>query len=276
MTPANPYDPAWVASWFDELGEGEWARWDEGPAAEVGFHLHRRMLERFVERGSRVLEVGAGPGRFTRELATLGCLVVVTDLSPVQLDLHRKKAREEGFEAAVEDRRLLDVCDMQELDDGGFDAVVAYGGPLSYVFERAEAALGECRRVVRDGGVVLIGVMSLWGSCHRFLPGTLAVPPEANRRIVETGDLSPASWRDVTHRCHLFRTRELRELVARSGLTLEAMMASGVLAPVWGDEIQAIRHDPPAWAELLRLEEEACQEEGCLDMGTHLVAAARR
>lgn len=38
-----------------------------------------------------VLEVGAGAGRFTVELARLGCSVLVADVSSVQLDLNRQK-----------------------------------------------------------------------------------------------------------------------------------------------------------------------------------------
>ncbi len=38
-----------------------------------------------------MLEVGAGAGRFTVELARLGCSVLVADVSSVQLDLNRQK-----------------------------------------------------------------------------------------------------------------------------------------------------------------------------------------
>ena len=47
------------------------------------------MLDDFVSAGDRVLEVGAGPGRFTIELATIGATIVVGDVSEVQLELNR-------------------------------------------------------------------------------------------------------------------------------------------------------------------------------------------
>ena len=37
-----------------------------------------------------VLEVGAGPGRFTIQLAELGAVVTVVDISPKQIDLNRE------------------------------------------------------------------------------------------------------------------------------------------------------------------------------------------
>jgi SAM-dependent methyltransferase len=135
-----------VAGYFDDLGLGEWERLVKTPVAEVKLHIHAHYLRGHVPARGRVLEIGAGPGRFTQLLAELGCRIVVADISPVQLALNRQKADELGFAAAVEVWQLIDICDMGVLPDESFDAVVAYGGPLSYVFEQREAALGRCVR----------------------------------------------------------------------------------------------------------------------------------
>ena len=117
-----------------------------------------------------MLEIGAGAGRFTIELARIGCSVVVTDVSRVQLELNAEKVATAGVDASFEERLLLDVVDMSSLEDESFDAVVCYGGPLSYVMDRAAEAVGECVRVTKPGGPLLFSVMSLGGSAHRGLP----------------------------------------------------------------------------------------------------------
>jgi ubiquinone/menaquinone biosynthesis C-methylase UbiE len=78
-----------VRQWFDELGEGEWDRFDKDSLSRVSLEVHRRFLRRHVAKGADVLEIGAGPGRFTIELAGISCRVVVSDVSPVQLALER-------------------------------------------------------------------------------------------------------------------------------------------------------------------------------------------
>ena len=50
-----------------------------------------------------------------------------------------------------------------------FDAVVCYGGPLSYVMERSDDAFAELLRVTRPDGYVLASVMSLAGAARIFL-----------------------------------------------------------------------------------------------------------
>lgn len=276
MESATDYNPDWVRAHYDEMGDREWERFSKGPADEVSLFIHTHYLRQFVRPGWRVLDVGAGPGRFTQVLAEIGCRVLVADISQVQLELHNKHAQELGFEHAVEGRLQLDVCDMSWLASESFDAVICYGGPISYVLERAPMALRECVRVCRRKGNVLGSVMSLWGGAHRFLQGVLAVPLEINRKITETGNLTPRNWDGAVHHCHMFRAGELREMVSQAGLTVLAMSASNCVSTAQDAHLSQIKKDAGKWQEVLRMELEACREPGCLDMGTHIIVVGRR
>ncbi|MBL7200234.1 MAG: class I SAM-dependent methyltransferase [Anaerolineae bacterium] len=274
---ATRYSAESIEGYFGQYGDREWQRLVETPVDEVSLHIHTHYLRKHVLAGARVLEIGAGAGRFTQVLADLGARVLVADISAVQLELNKRHAHEYGFADAVEDWQQVDICDMSRYGDGSFDRVVAYGGPLSYVLDRRDVALGECLRVLRSGGALLSSVMSLWGSAHRHLQGVLAVPAEANRRIIETGDLLPETFpgREGSF-MHLFRAGELKEWLARTGVTLLDLSASGCLSVGWEGALEQIRDDPEAWGELLRIELEASAEEGSLNMGTHLIAVVRK
>src|SRR5213592_804385 len=93
-----------VRAHFDATGDAEWDRPAATPRDRVSFELHRRMLAEFIGAGDRVLEIGAGPGRFTIELARLGARVTVTDISPVQLASNERRVRDAGCDDAVEAR----------------------------------------------------------------------------------------------------------------------------------------------------------------------------
>jgi ubiquinone/menaquinone biosynthesis C-methylase UbiE len=149
-----------VRTYYDALGKKEWDRLAATVHGRVSLEVHRRFLRRLVRPGSRVLEVGAGPGRFTFELAAIGAKIVVTDVSEVQLRLNEARLRRTDAERCVERRELFDVCDASRYADGQFDAVVAFGGPLSYAFERTDEAMGGLLRVIRPDGFVTASVMS--------------------------------------------------------------------------------------------------------------------
>ena len=146
------YEHAHVATFFDELGEGEWRRFDDGRTPPQSLAVHLEALRRFVAPGDRVLDVGAGPGRFTIELARLGAEVVVADISPRQLELNAEKVGAAGLEERVRERVLADVTDLSRFADASFDAAVCFGGPLSYLVDRAEEGLAELVRVTRRAG----------------------------------------------------------------------------------------------------------------------------
>jgi SAM-dependent methyltransferase len=272
-------DPAEAArAWFDALGEAEWDRLVQSPRTRTSLELHRRMLVRYVPPGSRVLEIGAGPGRFTIALADLGARIVVSDVSPVQLRLNEEKVTGAGREPAVEARRLVDVRDLRAFDDAAFDAVVAYGGPLSYAFERAEEALGGCLRVVRPGGVVLASVMTTVGTMRFFLPDIVgqidAFGIEAAEAVMRTGDLrhSPGN----AHRCRMFRWRELTELFGRQPCTLLGASASNAVSMGDPDALTRLAGRPEHWRRFLDWEEALAREPGALDGGTHTIFALQR
>jgi 2-polyprenyl-3-methyl-5-hydroxy-6-metoxy-1,4-benzoquinol methylase len=271
------YSAAAIARWFDEAGLREWERLVESPLAEVSLHLHTHYLEQFIQPGQQVLEIGAGAGRFTQVLARLGARLHVADISPVQLDLNRRHATHFGFAGAVGTWQQVDICEMGCLGSGQFEAVVAYGGPLRYALERRDRALQECCRVLRPGGLLFLSVMSLWGTFHRFLEGVMDLPPQVNQEITTSGDLTAATYpgrRD--NFMHMFRASELQAWLLAAGLEVLATSASGCLSGGWNEKLQQIRSDPQRWQELLRCELEASAEPGALDMGTHLIAVARK
>lgn len=270
------YSPEWVRDHYDRYGLQEWDRWERDEVQQVKLRLHLAYLERYLRADDRVLEMGAGAGRFTREIARITGRVVVADISPVQLELNRQKAQEHGFAPAVESWVECDMCDLTpHFGDGRFDAVVCYGGPLSYVFERRDDAARELLRVVRPGGRLLVSVMSLWGSVHQFLHGVLELAAEDNRRIIASGDLTP-ELAPGSQRCHMFRSGELRECLERAGAIVEVVSASNCLSDAYEGRLEEFRRRPERWAHLLEMELEAAREPGCRDMGTHIIAVCRR
>jgi SAM-dependent methyltransferase len=270
-------DPAkWAADYFDASGIEEWERLISTPLDEVSLYVHTHYLHKHVAPDARVLEIGAGAGRFTQVLANLRTSVVVGDISAVQLALNQRHGEQYGFEEAVEARHQLDICDMSVFADATFDVVVAYGGPLSYVLDQRDGALQECLRLLRPGGKLLLSVMSIWGTAHLYLDDVLSLPLAKNHHITRTGDLLPESSGDPGHFCHMFRVEELCEWLTASDLTLLDLSASNCLSLRWEALLDELRSDEEKWQELLRIELEACASDGCASMGTHIIAVAQR
>jgi SAM-dependent methyltransferase len=266
-----------IRRFYDRLASGEADRLVKDLPGRVSFEIHRRFLRRHLSPGQRVLEIGAGPGRFTVELAALGSTVVVTDLSPVQLALNAEFVAAAGAEHAVERREELDIRDLSAFPDHSFDAVLAYGGPLSYTFEAERTAMQELLRVVRPGGLVLASVMSLWGTWRAGLGSVLSMEAEYGNdvgdMVLATGDLRHVPG--LEHVCRMFTWQEVEALVDGADAHLLDGSASNWASLHHSDALTALEHDEKLWERFLNHETTACAAPGARDGGTHILFAAQ-
>ncbi|HEY3578093.1 MAG TPA: class I SAM-dependent methyltransferase [Gaiellaceae bacterium] len=100
-----------------------------------------------LERGARVLDVGAGTGKLTRGLAGVGFEAVAVEPGVPMLDQLRT--------ALPEAEALVASAEAIPLPDESVDA--AFAGQAYHWFDR-ERALPELQRVIRPGG----GLVLLW------------------------------------------------------------------------------------------------------------------
>jgi SAM-dependent methyltransferase len=267
------YDPSRPAAYFDEFGAREWTRFDEGGrSSPVSLEVHRHYLHRFVRSGDRVLDIGAGPGRFTIELAEIGARVVAADISKVQLRHNEENVRAAGVESAVLDRVVADVTDLSTFADGEFDAAVCYGGPLSYALDRAGEGVDELLRVTRPGGHVLVSAMSLVGAFSEELRIVLELPLEVNDRIVSTGFLDATGGGHVEMR--LFRWPELEKLFLERGCAIVAASASNMNTAVEQELFPKL--DAAMREALVRWEIDLGADPGAVARAPHIIVVVRK
>ena len=278
MTQEPNYDSARVRDFFNRLGYGEWERLEQSATSRIQARIHTHYLRQFFDRGDRVLDAGAGPGRFTIELARLGATVSVVDISEEQLELNRQKVAETGLLDCVEEWYRADILDLGLFHDATFDGTVCYGGGLSYVLERAGEALEELLRVTKPGGFVALSVPTVLGTARMSLPGFPAWIGRHGRDDLDhqmaTGDALGTTKEG--HWTHMYRWREFEELLLDHRCEIVAASAAGFMSIGNDDVVEQFEKDPDLYEWLLRWEIEYCREPGALDGGAQLIAVVRR
>lgn len=278
--PLRTYCSDQLRRFFDEYGEREWQRLVTRPSDEASFFVHSHYLRQFIRPGSHVLELGAGPGRFTIELARLGVQVTVGDISRVQLDLNAQHVRDAGYEEFVRSRPQVDAADLSCFGDNSFDAVVCYGGVLSYLFDRAQAAAAEMNRVLRPGGYCLASVMSrLYNLRKQDVIRTLfAASPngacESYEHVYTSGDYTGPIAQG--HEMRLYDSFTLGSLFRTAGFDIVAATSANCLSAGNDQQLEPVRADPALWSRFLDCELAEGQRPGALDAGHHLIMAGRK
>jgi ubiquinone/menaquinone biosynthesis C-methylase UbiE len=138
----------------------------------------------------RVLEVGAGTGRFTLDALEHGFKLIATDINELMLKSLREKLARAGREDDCE-VRIADIFDL-DFPDESFDFVFSlHVIPRFENLEDQEVALTEVARIVRPGGSFLFNYRSR-KSFYNLAYRGFATPPAEIDRI-----LSNASMRIV-------------------------------------------------------------------------------
>lgn len=131
------------------------------PAAALDW-LRDRLA---IEPNSRVVEVGAGTGLFTRLLLDTGAAVVATD--PVPEMLAHLASTLPGVDTTVATAEALPIA------DGSIDAVIC---ATAFHWFATPQALAEFRRVLKPGGFAVIGCPDLQSMAELIVQDKLHEP----------------------------------------------------------------------------------------------------
>lgn len=122
---------------------------------QVEYITTRKYIQECLEQvpGKRILEVGAGTGRYSVALAREGCEVTAVELIAHNLDVLLSKL--DGTERLTAHQG--NALDLSRFPDGTFDATLLLG-PMYHLYNRRdqERALSEAVRVTRSGGYILV------------------------------------------------------------------------------------------------------------------------
>ena len=135
-------------------------------------------IHRYAGKGSKVLEVGAGTGRYSVALAKEGMDVTAVELVESNLALLRENGAGLPNLCALQG----DAADLSALSDDAFDVTLLLG-PMYHLYEPEEVsrAIGEAIRVTRPGGVMMFAFISVFAIMYaNYLYGNWAAGQEEN------------------------------------------------------------------------------------------------
>ncbi len=215
--------------------------------------------------GTRLLDVGCGPGTLTMDLAErIGPDGHVTALEPTEaaLDLARAEARRRGTANVG-----FVVGDVQALDlaDDRFDVVHTHQ-VLQHVDDPVRA-LREMARVCRPGGVVAaresdygaftwfpaVPELDRWRAIYQQVARANAAEPDAGRRLLSWA--RAAGLREVTAGSSTWCFASPEDRVWWGGLWADRMVHSGVARQAvdrgiaTADELEQVADGWRRWAE---------------------------
>jgi SAM-dependent methyltransferase len=253
---------------YDEIA-GSYDRGYEGPRWELYDAVTLDAASAFLPPApARVLDAGAGSGKFSLKLLARGHDVTLLDPSAEML----RQAREKIAKAAphADPRYLQGSIEAMDLPDASFDFVFCEGDPLSYCIATHKAAARELLRVLRPGGGFYASVDNRALAALALLAGGRA---QEGFAAAEEG----RSFDPYGVPVHAFGPAELRALFVDAGaadvrvagkLAYAHMMPDATLLPLLAD--------PASRARFHALEMAAARDPAMAGMSSHLHVVGRK
>ncbi|MGG0655095.1 class I SAM-dependent methyltransferase [Rummeliibacillus pycnus] len=135
----------------------EWGRLEREP---IEFQVNWHYIKKYLPQSGHILDNGAGPGKYSMELAKEGYKVTLTDLTPRLVDIAKIKANELNLEGQFEGFYAADARELNMFNDEQFDSTLMLG-PMYHLQEENERikAVKELKRVTKKGGLVFVAFM---------------------------------------------------------------------------------------------------------------------
>ncbi|MFC4559771.1 class I SAM-dependent methyltransferase [Virgibacillus kekensis] len=145
-----------VISYYNQFDE--WGRLDREP---VEFQVNWHYIKNFLPAKGHISDIGAGPGKYSMELAKHGYNVTLADLSPRLVDLAKEKAIEQDLSYKFNNFMVADARELRMLDSDQFDASLMLG-PMYHIQDESDRikAINELNRITKRGGLVFVAFMS--------------------------------------------------------------------------------------------------------------------
>ena len=167
-----------------EIVRGFYEQYDENKRLErsrhgqLEFRTTLAYIHRYADQGSKVLEIGAGTGRYSITLAKEGMNMTAVELVESNLAVLRENARGMDNLTSLQG----DATDLSCLADDTFDMTLVLG-PMYHLYEESDIqkAIDEAIRVTKKGGVILYAFISVYAIMYaNYLQGNWAAGEEEN------------------------------------------------------------------------------------------------
>ena len=149
----------------EEILRGFYGQYDEDDRTtrsrhgQLEYRTTMAYIHRYAAEQSRVLEIGAGTGRYSIALAKEGMDVTAVELLESNLAVLRENSKDlenlQSFQG--------DATDLSRFADNTFDVTLCFG-PMYHLYEEDEVhrAIDEAIRVTKPGGVLLFAFISVF------------------------------------------------------------------------------------------------------------------
>ena len=232
----------------------------------VEFLTTMRYINMYIRPGHRVLEIGAGTGRYSHALARQGYSVDAVELVQHNMDVFREKTLPEENITI----RQGNALDLSAFPDDKYDITLLLG-PLYHLYskEDKEQAIREAIRVTKKGGVIFAAYVISDGCLldEGFHRGNISVADYVREGLLDSETFAAKS--EPKDLFELVRKEDIDELMSIFPVTRLHYVATDGCALFMREAVDAM--DEETFQLYLKYHFATCEREDLAGVTSHAI-----
>lgn len=204
----------------------------------VEFVTTTRYIEKYLKKGDKILEIGAGTGTYSLYYANKGYQVDAIELVQANIDVMKSKIKDSNNVKVLQGNAI----DLSMYDDNTFDITLVLG-PLYHLFKTEEInkAIEEAIRVTKIGGKIYFAfilfdlTMLTWGFQSKNIFDNIGI----NKQVLT--DFTPNNQESFIFNMKCFS--EVKELMSKFNIKVLNYVATDGIGKLMKENINQMSEE---------------------------------
>lgn len=226
-----------------------------------------RYIEKYLTPGAKVIEIGAGTGRYSIALAEMGYDVTAVELVPHNIEIMKKKVKPHHNIKIYEGN----ACDMSAFESDTYDIVLLLG-PMYHLFTDKDkhCALNEAIRIAKTNGVVFASYCNNDTATYKLFYKR-KVLNYLDRGMIKEDYHTVSSPKEIFE---LYRKSDIDELMKCHNVTRLHFVGVDMLSYFSDDRLDLL--NDREFDEYMKFLSKLCEREDCVGLSIHMLDIFRK
>lgn len=228
-----------------------------------------RYIEKYLRPGMRIIEIGAGTGRYSRALAEKGYHVDAVELIEHNIEVFKQHI------TGDEPVRIFqgDAMDLAAFETNTYDITLLLG-PMYHLYEKDDQlkALSEAIRVTKKGGVIFAAYCNNDATIVQFCFQREMIKTERYKQLIDPVTFKASSTPEELFQ--LYRKEDVDELMSNFKVKRLHYLGTDMATKFIQDTID--RMDDEMFETYLRYHFSICEREDMVGATHHMLDVFRK
>lgn len=236
---------------------------------QVEYLTTMRYIEKYLQPGMRILEIGAATGRYSHALARCGYRVDAVELVQHNIDIF-ESLTQPGEDVTV---RQGNAMDLSFFADDTFNITLLLG-PMYHLFSAEDQlkALREALRVTKPGGFLYVAYCGNEATMVQYCFGRGMLREEKYQKLVDPVTFKAAS--DPAELFELYRKEDIDALMFRFETERLHYVGTDMATNYMRDTVDSM--DEELFEMYLRYHFAICERPDCVGVSHHILDIHRK